>query len=405
MPRINYDPKDVDENVTIELPLSKSVANRWLILEAIFPDIILKSIYSEARDTQILREALSSESKDVNLHDAGTAMRFATAYFASKLGCEVVLRGTDRMHERPIGPLVKALRDLGAKVDYLDQEGFPPLRIEGKRLRGGEVYVPADMSSQFLTALMLIAPATNDGLVIHRTSKAVSQPYVNMTADVLRQAGVEVEDEGMRIHVHGKPMKPIQVPTEGDWSAAVAFYAWVAVSGKSVHLAGLSAESVQGDKVLQDLGSNLGVVSSWNSGILELEFKGVPEGDFNIDFLDHPDLAQSFILAAACQGRSGKATGLRTLRLKETDRVEAISEAIEKLGGHTTATGGALYWQIDQPIISDQLFRVFDDHRMAMALAPLAFHGAIQVDSLEAVQKSFPHFWLEMSKLGMTVQP
>lgn len=404
MTKLEFSSDHLSGPLKVEVPLSKSVANRWLILEALFPEFIEKNDLSEARDTRILREALLSTDEKIDIQDAGTAMRFATAYFSVQYKRRTYLHGTDRMHERPIAPLVNALRDLGGEIRYEKTKGYPPLSIYGKHLRGGEVYIPADMSSQFISALMLIAPATNDGVLINRTSRSVSQPYVDMTAAVLRQAGVEVNDEGTRIHVHGKPTKRIVVPTEGDWSAAAAFFAWVAVSGQTIHVAGLSADSVQGDVVLLDWATELGLKCEWVNEMLEVSRVSIPEDDFNLDFLDHPDLAQSLVMAAIGQGRSGKVTGLRTLRLKETDRVAALVESIEKLGGETTSTGGALYWTVDNLNFDNAQFDVFDDHRMAMALAPVAFLNPIEINDPSVVEKSFPNFWGEMAKLGLRSQ-
>lgn len=388
----------------LEVPLSKSVANRWLILEAIFPKYIVKKQLSEAADTRILREALESESTEINLGAAGTAMRFATAFFSAKPGAVTYLYGTDRMHERPIQPLVKALRSLGAEIRYEGKEGFPPLRIYGRHLRGGEVYIPADMSSQFISALMLVAPATQDGLLINRTSKTVSQPYIDMTTAVLQQAGITVEEDDNRIHVHGKPSGIIEMPSEGDWSAAAAFVAWTAVSGQSITVKGLSNESIQGDAMLIEWAEELGVEGEWVDGNWLLNRTHIPEEDMQLDLLDHPDLAQSIIMAAFAQGRGGKVTGLNTLRIKETDRINALVECIRMLGGETTDTGGALYWSPTESLnFNGATFKTYEDHRMAMALAPLAALHDISIDDETVVVKSFPKFWEEMKKVGLTL--
>ncbi|NVK26744.1 MAG: 3-phosphoshikimate 1-carboxyvinyltransferase [Flavobacteriia bacterium] len=386
----------------LEVPLSKSVANRWLVLEAIFPKYIIKKQLSEAADTQILREALESNESEIDLGAAGTAMRFATAFFSAKQGAVTLLHGTDRMHERPIQPLVNALRSLGAEIRYEGEEGYPPLLIYGRHLRGGEVYIPADMSSQFISALMLVAPATQDGLLINRTSKTVSQPYIDMTSSVLRQAGITVEEDNNRIHVHGKPTEVVEMPSEGDWSAAAAFVAWTAVSGQSVSVKGLSRNSIQGDLMLIDWAEELGVEGEWSEGNWVLRRTHIPEDDLHLDMLDHPDLAQSIIMAAFAQGRGGKVTGLNTLRIKETDRINALVECMRMLGGETTDTGGALYWSpADELKFTGETFQTYDDHRMAMALAPLAALHDISIDDENVVRKSFPKFWEEMAKTGL----
>lgn len=402
MKTLRYTTLPTSEVPVVEVPLSKSVANRWLILEALFPNRIVKGRLSEARDTRILRDALHSEVVDINVEDAGTAMRFATAYFSVVSHREAYLHGTDRMHERPIDPLVVALRKLGAEIRYEDEHGYPPLRIYGRQLRGGEVYIPADMSSQFISALMLVAPAMQDGLLINRTSKAVSQPYVDMTAAVLKQAGVNVEYDGPRIHVHGAPEETVQMPTEGDWSAAAALVAWVAVSGKPLVVKGLSKVSVQGDKVLIKLVNEVGVVGEWKEGLWHLHRSEVPEEDLQLDLLDHPDLAQPLIMAAFLQGRSGKVSGLQTLRIKETDRIAALVRTMRRLGAEVTSTHGVIYWHPPEKLEWDDIpFELFSDHRMAMAMAPLAFFGEMNIETPEVVDKSFPSYWEEMKKVGL----
>lgn len=387
----------------VNVPLSKSVANRWLILRAFYPEHIHMHSLSGAHDTAILQRALEQGSGEINLGPAGTAMRFSTAYFAVARGRSCRLFGTDRMHQRPIGPLVDALRSMGADIEYESIHGYPPLRIVGKHLRGGQVYIPADMSSQFISALMLVATATQDGILIHRTSRGVSQPYVEMTAVVLRQAGLHAEFDGPRIHVHGKVTKRVDVPIEGDWSAAAAFLAWVAVTGKPLAIHGLSPKSVQGDKVLQEFAPQFGVVGTWDGALWKLERTHIPTDDVHLDLLDYPDLAQSLIIAAVGQGRSGKVSGLRTLRIKETDRIAALVETIEAVGGEPTPLSSSIYWSVSKPVLPNTVFKSHEDHRMAMALAPLSFFGNLDIDDVGVVAKSFPEFWLEMEKLGVSV--
>lgn len=401
MKEVNYSPvQEMDSVPSFRVPFSKSVANRWLVLKALFPK--LEADYpSEADDYRILQRALQSDDEVIDLGAAGTAMRFCTAFFAVQRNRVVELRGSERMHKRPIGPLVDALRTLGASIHYLEEEGYPPLRIEGKKLRGGQVWLPADISSQFITALMLVAPATHDGLQIHRTSRQVSHPYIRMTAHVLRESGVEVEIEGELIHVHGEPTSGASLKGEGDWSAAVAPLAWTAVTGNPVDVLGLKPDSVQGDKVLQDFAAELGVEATWEGERWCLRKGTVPAESLELDLLDFPDLAQSLILAGLGQKRSGKMSGLRTLRIKETDRLKALEESIEALGGDCTTSGGSIYWSVDELKHPDGTLKTYDDHRMAMALAPLSYHFPIRMDHPEVVSKSFPAFWKEASHMGI----
>lgn len=387
---------------TVHVPLSKSVANRWLILKALFPDKIEMPILADAEDTKILEAALKSEAAEIDLGAAGTAMRFSIAYFSVQRNREVLLFGTERMHERPVGALVDALRDIHAEIEYEGKTGYPPVRIKGKHLRGGMVEIPADMSSQFLSALMLVAPATSDGMLIHRSTKAVSQPYINMTLAVLEQAGISIQEDGSRIHVHGKVKDKVVVPTEGDWSAVAAYIAWLAVAGGEVYIEGLSKNSVQGDKILDEWIGYFGIVGEWNDGVWHLKRVMIPTDPLNLDMLDFPDLAQCLIMAAVGQGRSGKVTGLRTLRYKETDRITALIESIEAVGGEASSVGTGLYWTVEGlPQKPEKVLSTYQDHRMAFALAPLAVHFDFQIDDEEVVRKSFPKFWHEMSKLGL----
>lgn len=393
----------IHETPIVKVPLSKSVANRWLILRALFPDQIVLHEISDADDVKILKRALDKGEGDIDLGAAGTAMRFSLAYFSMKHKTVSRLFGSERMHLRPIGQLVDALCAIGAEITYQDKKGYPPVVVNGKHLRGGQVYVPADMSSQYISALMLSAPATQDGLVIHMSSKGVSQPYIRMTASVLEQAGINVEMDGNRIHVHGKVERRVDVPNEGDWSAAGAFLAWVAITGNPLKVQGLSLDSVQGDKILDELAPEFGVATSWENGLWCLKRTHIPTEELRLDLLDWPDLAQPLIMAAVGQGRSGHVSGLRTLRIKETDRIAALVETIEALGGETNPLAGAIYWEMNEIRVPDRVFKTFEDHRVAMSLAPMAYYGSINLEDPSVVSKSFPTFWDELKKLGLVL--
>jgi 3-phosphoshikimate 1-carboxyvinyltransferase len=377
----------------VALPASKSESNRLLILKKLFPALQISGL-STADDTRILQNVLQSSSTEHDLGHAGTAMRFATAYFSGHPG-NVVLRGSDRMHNRPIAPLVQALRDLGADIEYLRQPGFPPLGIRGKVLSGGVVTVDASVSSQFVSALMLVGSTMKNGLLIHLSGEVVSGAYSQLTADIIRRAGGEVvfSDRQINISYLNTPTKePLHV--HADWSAAVFAYAWLAVCGRGrLGLINLQKNSRQPDARVVGVFEKLGIVSTWERDILWIEKQKAPVSKLDIDCQDSPDMAQALIVAMAALGISGTISGLKTLRLKETDRIEALRNELQVFGLSLQISDDEIVLSGIKLRPPSRPIQTYDDHRMAMAFSALGGLFPIEIENYEVVSKSFPEFW------------
>ena len=387
----------------ITLPASKSIGNRLLVLSKLFPGIGIDRLPT-ARDTALLQKALDTTAPHIDIRDAGTAMRFALAYYGLSATQPLTLDGTPRMRRRPVGPLVDALRALGAQIEYLDRTGFPPVRItpSPKAKQGGEVKLDAGISSQFITALMLVAPATDRGIRILLQGKPVSRPYIRMTALLLQQAGIPVRQTGDTVEVRPPAHPPEKTFTlESDWSAAAFFYARTAVTGRPVRLARFFRPSVQGDAIAEKLFENFGVCTRCEGDILHLERTGKPlPAQMDIDCRDFPDLAQP--LAVTCFGLRipCQLTGLQTLRIKETDRIAALENELGKLGARTRS--GSDWLEIMAPeAFPDFRGRIhtYNDHRMSMSFAVLqTLFPSMQIDDPGNVAKSYPGFWEDWGK-------
>ena len=396
-------------DATVALPLSKSVSNRVAAIAALTPGMSLPAL-AECDDTRAMLEAIDSRSDTVNIGAAGTAMRFLTAVFAATPGREVVLDGSARMRKRPIGPLVDALRTLGAQIEYAGEEGFPPLRISGRRLAGGAVSVDAGVSSQFISALLLAAPAMEAGLELTLTGEAVSQPYVAMTLGVMRRFGAECEREGNVITVAPGTYRPAPgFEVEADWSAASYWYEIQALTCGWTKLLGLTADSLQGDSAVARLFGDLGVESGFETDPVCADLEASPDlaPRFVADLADTPDIAQTIAVTCALLGVPFRLTGLGSLRIKETDRIAALRTELGKLGitlepdlpDTLEWLGGRL------PIAGPPEFDTYDDHRMAMAFAPVAvFLPGIVIRNAEVVSKSYPQFWEHLAAAGFTVR-
>ncbi len=382
----------------IRIPGSKSISNRLLVLQAFYPVLKIRNL-STARDTALLQQALKDDGETIDVMDAGTAMRFATAYYAAHTSKPVLITGTERMQRRPIGPLVEALRSLGAKIEYGGEEGYPPMRIFPAKLRGGEVSINPGVSSQFITALMLIAPSLPEGLCIRfDKNESVSVPYWQMTAELLRQLGATVEDvaDGICIEALDKPEKT-DFTVESDWSSASYFYAGTALTGKPVRLSAFQKPSLQGDSITEKHFEDFGVKTVWDGdSILLQKIRESEKDNRQIDCTAFPDLAQT--LAVTCFGLQipCKLTGLKTLRIKETDRIAALENELSKLGA--TVRSGADWLEIIPPsafpVAQPVRIHTYNDHRMSMAFAslqPLFPH--MEILDKENVRKSYPDFW------------
>lgn len=384
----------------IEISGSKSESNRLLILQSIYPNLQLNNL-SNSDDTRYLAKALASTSPVIDISHAGTAMRFLTAYFSVKEGREVVLTGSERMQNRPIGILVDALRSLGADIAYESKQGYPPLRIRGKRIVRDQVQVAGNVSSQYISALLLIAPSLENGLELQLTGKVTSVPYIRMTLAMLQDLGVETAWKGNTIHVRPrKHLSDTTVTVESDWSSASYFYSLVALSeGGSVTLSSYRHNSLQGDSSLQEIYRHFGVETSFEGNAIQLVKRPVEPRPLQLDLSDSPDLAQTIAVTCFGLGIPCLLTGLHTLKIKETDRLLALKQELEKLGADIEVTDNSLQLGRASRINPDVTIATYDDHRMAMAFAPLVLKTGLRIADAEVVTKSYRDFWVDFESL------
>lgn len=384
---------------------SKSESNRLLILQALFPKIIIKNI-SNSDDSKITENALKSTDSIIDIHHAGTAMRFLTAYFSTQPGREIILTGSQRMQERPIKLLVNALKDLGAEISYDKKEGYPPLKIIGKKIIKSKVALQANISSQYISALMLIAPSLEDGLTIELTGQLTSVPYIKMTQTILDELGFETTFEKNKIQISSaKRIEPKTWTIESDWSSASYFYSILALSRQgNICLSSYKKESNQGDSALSEIYKSLGVVTSFNRGMINLT--KVKDFNFtesiNINLINTPDLAQTIAVSCLGLGIGCKLSGLHTLKIKETDRLRALKIEMEKLGAKVDITSDSLELYPNAKLKKDIAINTFNDHRMAMAFAPLALKAPIIINDSEVVSKSYPAFWDDLKRINFS---
>ena len=379
---------------------SKSESNRLLILQRSFADLSLKNL-SNSDDTKYLGKALNGESDIVDISHAGTAMRFLTAYFAAKQGREVVLTGSHRMQNRPISILVDALRSLGADISYKDKEGYPPLIIKGKQLEKSKVSIHGNVSSQYISALLLMAPGLDDGLEIELLGEVTSVPYINMTLALLKDLGVAYSWNGNLIKID--PLKSVaqaEMTVESDWSSASYFYSLVALSNEGeVVLHSYKENSLQGDSSLIDIYKHFGVSTEFDKNKITLRKVDHKAEPLQLDLSDSPDLAQTIAVTCFGLGIACDLTGLHTLKIKETDRLVALEQELSKLGAAITVTEKSLHLEAGSKINKDVLIETYDDHRMAMAFAPLVLKVPIQIDDANVVTKSYTDFWADFESV------
>ncbi len=393
----------INPSTDITITGSKSESNRLLLLKALFENLEIQNV-SNSDDSQYMLKALDSDNSIVDIHHAGTAMRFLTAYFATLDGKTTLLTGSQRMQERPIKILVDTLRALGADIEYDKEEGFPPLRITGKTLLKDEVRMKANVSSQYISALLLMATKLKNGLTLHLEGKITSVPYIKMTLSLLDQLGVETSFEGQVIQV--KPYLETVSKTftvESDWSSASYFYSIVALSpvGTQINLSTYKKDSLQGDAVLQEIYTHLGVQTTFEGSKINLKKinTNLPDS-LDLDLANAPDIAQTIVVT--CLGLQVKCnlTGLHTLKIKETDRLEALKNEIYKFGTSIDITDDSLHLSDSKPLKSGAIVETYNDHRMAMAFAPLALRTEFSIKEAEVVSKSFPDFWGNLAELG-----
>lgn len=398
-----------DIHTKIQLPASKSLSNRALLIQALSEVYLPIHNLSDCDDTKIMQNSLVNKNETINVQAAGTAMRFLTAYYAILPDTTKILTGSDRMLQRPIKILVEALRQLGADIDYLGEEGFPPLKIKGKQLDGGELHLPADVSSQYISALLMVAPRLKGGLTLHLEDAILSRPYIDMTLDVMKAFGGRVSwvDE-QTIRVEEKSYLGCEYTIESDWSAASYWYEIAAlVSDATLELPGLKAKSLQGDSSIVQMFRQLGVKTSFtrNGAYLTQRFKKLKR--LTCDFADEPDLAQTFVATCCLMNIPFRFSGLINLKIKETNRITALINELGKLGYQLTEEDhGTLAWYGEQqPIHECPVIQTYNDHRMAMALAPACLRcGEIIIDDSEVVSKSYPHFWDDLREAGFTIR-
>lgn len=390
----------------LEITGSKSESNRLLVLQAQYPNLSISNL-SNSDDTKALQQALTTAPATVDIHHAGTAMRFLTAYYASTPGRECLLTGSSRMQERPIGILVEALRKMGANIEYAKNEGFPPLQIIGTALEASTVRLPASISSQFITALLLTAPKLKHGLKIILEGAITSRPYIEMTCALMRQLGIDVAFTGNTLEVAPTSHIPTaEIAVESDWSSASYAYSILALAEEgALTLTTYRKESLQGDACLQSIYTQLGVESSFEHNQLQLRkipnFK-CPE-KLALDLAHAPDIAQTIAVSCAALGVACSLTGLHTLKIKETDRLVALQCELEKFGAEVHITADSLHLQPPTTLTADVAVATYNDHRMALAFAPLALKTTLQINDALVVNKSYPSYWEDLKKLGFSV--
>jgi 3-phosphoshikimate 1-carboxyvinyltransferase len=396
----------------ITLAGSKSISNRVLIIQALCKNEFPIEALANANDTNLLMQLLHSDEEVLDAGPAGTTFRFMTAYL-SLIGGKSVLTGSERMKQRPIKVLVEALRELGASITYLEKEGFPPLEIISGSISGNKkLAIPANTSSQYISALLLIAPVLSGGLTLELVGKIVSKPYIEMTLGLMQYFGVSHQWEHQGIHIPEKAYEAKPFIIEADWSAASYYYALAAFSDSAdIILYGLFENSLQGDSALTQIFEHFGVKTRFISkGIRIIKEKTILPETFHYDFILCPDLAQTLTVVCAGLGVKGYFTGLETLRIKETDRIQALENEISKGGCHISPyTEGSLagkeIFEVSGKFQTSQtpVFKTYEDHRMAMAFAPLALLMPIEIEEPEVVIKSYPDFWKDFQQLGLTI--
>lgn len=393
-------------NAQISITGSKSESNRSLLLQALYPNLSISNI-SNSDDAEVMQKGLAIKNGTVDIHHAGTAMRFLTGYFASQEGKEIVLTGSQRMTERPIKVLVDALCELGADISYAQNEGYPPIRIKGKRLLQNKVSLPANISSQYISSLLLIAPSLANGLELNLVGKITSVPYIKMTLGLLSEIGVESSFEENLIQVFPKTtVADKALVVESDWSSASYFFSLVALSeiGSLVSLSSYKKTSLQGDSVLVEIYKQLGVATSFEKSSIQLKKSSaqLPE-TLKLDLSNAPDIAQTIAVTCFGLGIGCQLTGLHTLKIKETDRLEALHTELSKLGADIQVTNEELILAASDKILAEISIDTYKDHRMAMAFAPLALRTSLFVNDAGVVSKSYPDFWKDLETIGLKI--
>lgn len=396
-------------NKTIQISGSKSISNRLLILKKLFGSLKIFNL-SDSQDTELMQNALNSEEEIIDVHHAGTAMRFLTSYFAIQEGRTTILTGSHRMKQRPIKDLVNALQQLGAEIEYAEKEGFPPLKIFGKKIEKNRVAIPANISSQFITSLMLIGGKLENGLQIELLGEITSRPYIEMTLKILSEIGVSNHFNGNLIEIFPKTenthhyLSPTIFEIEGDWSSASYYYSLAAIGRKTINLKSFESLSLQGDSVVKEIYWNFFGVDTI-SDIADSKICLTPTHDYMfpeqifIDMNHCPDIAQTVCVTAAALKIHFEITGLATLKVKETDRLIALKKELFKIGCETEITENSIksvkFFEPNYPIFIE----TYDDHRMAMSFAPYCLIHELIIENEQVVEKSYPNFWKDFNEV------
>ena len=399
-------PSENQLHAQIKITGSKSESNRSLLLAALYDGVTIENT-SNSDDARVMAEGLKKTSGTVDIHHAGTAMRFLTGYFSGQEGKNVLLTGSKRMTERPIKILVDALRDIGADISYEKEEGYPPIRINGKALMKDKVSLPANVSSQYISSLLLLAPSLKNGLELELVGKITSVPYIKMTLGLLDELGIPNSFEGNLITVSPKAsVIPTRLVVESDWSSASYYYSIIAMAaiGSEITLSAYKQNSLQGDSVLAELYTRFGVQTTFEEHTIRLIKTNEPvTNTVEFDLANAPDIAQTIAVTTFGLGMGCLLTGLHTLKIKETDRLEALHTELSKFGADIAVTDKSLTIKPSQSFKKDVAVDTYNDHRMAMAFAPLAMKTALYINDAEVVSKSYPDFWEDLKGLQFTI--
>ncbi|RXM46037.1 3-phosphoshikimate 1-carboxyvinyltransferase [Flavobacterium sp. YO64] len=393
------------DNSQLNITGSKSETNRLLLLKALFPNITLANT-SNSDDSEVMQKALAGNDEIVDIHHAGTAMRFLTAYFAVNEGREVVMTGSSRMQERPIKILVEALAQLGVEISYEKEVGYPPIRIKGKKVTASKVTLAANVSSQYISALLLVAAKLENGLELTLEGEITSIPYIKMTLALLKDLDIQTSFEGNVIKVYPKEsIESKEMVVESDWSSASYFFSLAALADAAkITLSSYKENSLQGDSELVSLYEKMGVKTTFQNNQMTLEKQaGFTYEDVNFELNNTPDIAQTIVVTCLGLGIGCHLTGLHTLKIKETDRLEALRIELTKLGANISVTNDSLTLLPSGEINQDVHIATYNDHRMAMAFAPLAIKVPIIIDDAEVVSKSYPDFWNDLKALNFQI--
>ncbi len=386
------------------LPASKSISNRVLIMDALSGNKSTLHNLSNANDTQLMLKLIRSTGQTIDVEDAGTTMRFLTAYF-SVTNQHKIITGTPRMKERPIGILVDALRSLGADIHYLEKDGYPPLEI--KQFSGqktSSLRIRGDVSSQFISALMMVAPTLPEGLTLKLEGKVGSRPYIEMTASLMRVFGIDCEVLDTQVNIPPKAYRSAEFTAESDWSGSSYWFAFAALAQHAeILLPRLSLQSLQGDSAIVQIMENAGVATSMQGDLVKLTKTGKKQ-PIHWDFTHCPDLGQTVAVVCAAKGIEGTFTGLQSLRIKETDRIAALQNELGKIGAQLLEDNGVWKLLPSAKLPTRASFSTYEDHRMAMAFAPLATLMDVDIENPSVVRKSYPKFWDDMKLLGFEVK-